>query len=110
MAADAFSVEVEQLSLGLRPDQTGTVYTVESVFCWVAAVPDFIVAPTGNGKSVTLAALARSVVDRGARVIVLSHLAELASQAAPCACVAGECKRRSNNPSLKRPDNLVAPE
>ena len=21
-----------------------------------------------------------------------------------------ECKRRSNNPSLKRPDNLVAPE
>ena len=26
------------------------------------------------------------------------------------AAVHAKCKRRSNNPSLKRPDNLVAPE
>ena len=45
-----------------------------------------LVGPTGSGKSVVLAALARRMVETGGRALVLSHVAELIAQDA-AACI-----------------------
>lgn len=59
-------------------------YQVEAVrrYNESRALRRLIVMPTGSGKTVVLAAIARQVVEAGGRVLVLAHREELIDQAA----------------------------
>lgn len=76
-------------AVALRAYQAEAVEAAEA-FVAGGGRAGLLVAPTGSGKSVTLAVLAGRAVERGGRALVLTHVAELVAQdAAACARVVG---------------------
>ena len=64
----------------LRPYQTATIEAVRERY-EAGDRSTLVVLPTGTGKTVVFAEVARQVVDRGGRVLVLAHRGELLEQA-----------------------------
>lgn len=71
--------EPQKRSPVLRPYQLEAISAVERQFGHVDST--LVVLPTGTGKTVCFAALARWTVSRGRRVLVLAHRTELLEQA-----------------------------
>lgn len=72
-------------SLDLRPYQATAIEAAET-FLLARERSGLLVLPTGAGKSLLLATLARNVIAQGGRALVLAHVAELIVQNA-LACV-----------------------
>ena len=65
----------------MRPYQTAAVDAVRARYA-AGDRATLLVLPTGTGKTVVFAGIARRVVERGGRVLILAHRDELLSQAA----------------------------
>lgn len=67
--------------MNLRPYQQEAVQAAEDSWNKGFKSP-LIVCPTGTGKTICFAAIAKNEVDRGGRVLILAHRGELLQQAA----------------------------
>lgn len=73
-------VEITSRAPTLRPYQLAAISAVQAE--WARGIRrTLLVLPTGTGKTVVFADLARRVVSRGDRVLVLAHRTELLEQA-----------------------------
>lgn len=70
-----------QTGVVLRPYQSEAISCISDEFA-AGRRSTLLVLPTGCGKTVTFGSLARDVIDRGGRVLVLAHRGELLNQAA----------------------------
>lgn len=66
-------------AISLRPYQVRAVDAVRRLMVDGAKAP-LLVAPTGAGKTVILSHVVRSAVDKGRRVVIVAHRAELLQQ------------------------------
>ena len=64
----------------LRPYQLKAIDDLRAAFRRCARAP-LLVAPTGSGKTIILAAMALGATERGTRLLILAHRAELIAQA-----------------------------
>lgn len=85
----------------LRPYQIAAVAGARAAFA-AGHRSALIVLPTGTGKTVVFADIARRVVERGGRVLVLAHRSELLDQAA------GKLRAVGIEPGLEQGGSVAA--